>query len=135
MAGKKGWGKNRKDPEPTPAEVPASDGLEHWAPQPEQAGTMMEQTQQDTIPSCMNGCPHFFAVSQDGAKYLGLCRRFPPVPLSDADLRPGGACPGSSLSVLHGDRQARRGGLSAERSLELVNLHHALDLADSGRTV
>ncbi len=36
-----------------------------------------------TQPSCMNGCPHFWPAPEETGKYLGFCRRFPPVPLAN----------------------------------------------------
>lgn len=33
-------------------------------------------------PSCMNGCPHFEPVPTAGGKFLGYCRRYPPIAIA-----------------------------------------------------
>ncbi len=95
MAGGKSWGK-KKDPQPEkPGEETAAQGqgpgdIDTGYPEAVSGNIEAEKALDelragdDATPSCMNGCPHFFAVRQDGAKYLGLCRRFPPVPLANA---------------------------------------------------
>ncbi|MEE9366712.1 MAG: hypothetical protein V3W44_08505 [Dehalococcoidales bacterium] len=36
----------------------------------------------EALPSCESGCPHFQPVPEAGGKFLGHCRRYPPVSIA-----------------------------------------------------
>ena len=96
MAKGKGWGK-KKDPDPltqaneTPGQGQGPGDVDTGIIPPPVASADMEKAAQqlhdierDMIPSCMNGCPHFFPTPEAQGKYMGLCRRYPPVPSATA---------------------------------------------------
>ena len=97
MAGGKGWG-TKKDPLTQSEEIAGQDrtppdidtGSAGKYPEAVSGNIEAEKAldelraKEDSAPSCMNGCPHFFPTPKAGGKYMGLCRRYPPVPSGNA---------------------------------------------------